>query len=172
MQTKSRHNSATNSLPPLPSSLGPLSLPQLCGVVWWWSEPAQKKVMETELSFQLAAPRDFTTGSPPALVSLYARANQLPRSASSPSAKTEGDSRGLPGSRPSGPPRVLPGARGTFLPLLPSTQLCPIRPHPLKARSSLVPSLPKKGNTKGRPTLRAPKSLAQQIYGWDLEARL
>lgn len=159
MQTKSRHNSATNSLPPLPSSLGTLSLPQLCGVVWWWSEPAQKKVMEKETFFQLAAPRDFTAGSPPALVSLYARANQLPRSASSPSAKTEGDSRGLPGSRPSGPPRVLPGARGTFLPLLPSTQCVPHPPPPLE--SPFVPRPPpsKEGEHKGSPDAPGTKKL-------------
>lgn len=136
--------------------------------------PPQKKRSYGERTlFQLAAPRDFTAGSPPALVSLYARANQLPRSAFSPSAKTEGDSRGLPGSRPSGPQSVA-RCQG-HVPS--SSSLNPVVPHPpppfespFVHPSSLVPS--KEVNTKGRPTLRAPKSLAQQIYGWDLKARL
>lgn len=97
---------------------------------------------------QLATPRDFTTGSPPALVSCYARANQVPRSSSSRSAKTEAIHADCPGLEQVAPQSVA-RCQGHVPPLVPSTQLWPHPPPPLESpfvRPSSPP--PKKGTQR------------------------
>lgn len=153
MWTKSRHKLSHEFF-----TAPTLSLPQLCGVVVR-TRPKKKLWRKNFVpAVQLATPRDFTTGSPPALVSCYARANQVPRSSSSPSAKTEAIHADCPGLEQVAPQSVA-RSQGHVPPLVPSTQLCPIRPHPLKARSFVPRPLLQRREHKGSPDAPGTKKL-------------
>lgn len=112
--------------------------------------PPKKKVMEQRTLFQLAAPRDFTTGlHPPSChftpgpITFLVAHPPRPR-------KPAGDSSGWPGSRTSGPWSV-PGARGTFLLLFPQPSVCVPHPPPPLESPFVRPSSPppkKKGTQR------------------------